>query len=541
MRSWIRFAAAAAVFAALASGCTREPIRATEGAGAADGAGFAAESAPRWHGGTMRIGIAAVASLDPALATGASQSQNLLADLLYDGLTAYDPAGGRVVGAVARSWSVSGDGLTWSFRIDPAARFSDGRPITAPDVKASIERVIALGVKSVSGVRLTTVQGAPEFVDKKTTGGVRGIVAVDPAVLEIHLSSPMSTLAELLADPAFGIVPDGTSTDPAAFAGRPRGSGPFSVDQRTDSALSLARSVGSDAQLDRVELRTYADAAAAYAGFVAGEVDATIVPPNDAAAAKQHGAQVLAASEQVSVFYGMNLASSALSSLPLRQAILKSVDREAIRAKYFDGLATVMTGVIGPGAVGRRDNGCGTACTYDPAAATALVQAAFPGAAVPTVHLDYFDEPTGREAGVAGDIAGYLRAVGIPAEVRGHTFDEFQTVPTSGTAELFRFGWIGSYPSGDAYLASLFESKGTDNVFSVADATLDTEIVKARAELDESARVTHELAAEDRVFALAVLLPIAQYTTRLVASQKVQDLVLGPNGSFDAAKVWLAL
>jgi ABC-type transport system substrate-binding protein len=505
---------------------------------APDDAGFAALAVPQPVGGTLRLGVTAVTSLDPALVTGASPSQNLVADLLFDGLTAYDPVAKQVTGALARSWAVSGDGLVWTFRLDPGATFSDGRPVTAADVKASLERVMALGVKSVSGLRLAGVQGYADVVNGTATT-VGGLVVREPTVLEIHLTAPFSTLPELLADPAFGIVPMNEPTDAGAFAAQPIGSGPFALDHRGDASLSLVRAPGKRTELDRVELHLYADTAAAYAAFVAGEVDQSLLPPDSVAAAQQAGAQVAVSPQQVSMFYGMNVASPALSSVPLRQAILKAVDRDTIRATFFGAGATTMTGVVGPTAAGRRDNGCGTACAYDPAAATALVQAAFPAGGVPTVHVDHYTDPAGREAGVAAAIVGYLQAVGIPAEARAHTFDEYQTVPTGGSAELFRFGWIGSYPSADAYLGSLFASTGADNVFSVADATLDTEITDARASLDAATRITHESAAEDRVFALAVVLPIAQYTVAMVASPKVQDLVLAPSGSFDATKVWL--
>jgi hypothetical protein len=48
------------------------------------------------------------------------------------------------------------------------------------------------------------------------------------------------------------------------------------------------------------------------------------------------------------------------------------------------------------------------------------------------------------------------------------------------------------------------------------------------------------MSAEDRVLALDVLLPLVRYRTHLVATANVHDVVLGPNGSFDAERISLS-
>src|SRR5690606_28137472 len=137
---------------------------------------------------------------------------------------------------------------------DPAARFSDGRPVTAADVKASLERVVSLGVKSVTGVRLSVIDGYGEFVASPSVG-LRGVEAVDESTLVVRLAAPLGALDLLLSDPSFGIVPAETSSDSAAFSGTPVGSGPFVVTERTDDTITTRRRDGSDAVLAGVTLR----------------------------------------------------------------------------------------------------------------------------------------------------------------------------------------------------------------------------------------------------------------------------------------------
>src|SRR5690606_35514516 len=53
---------------------------------------------------------------------------------VYDKLTGYDPETGDVIGALAESWDVSQDGLTWTFNLRQDSVWSDGVPVTAHDV-----------------------------------------------------------------------------------------------------------------------------------------------------------------------------------------------------------------------------------------------------------------------------------------------------------------------------------------------------------------------------------------------------------------------
>jgi ABC-type oligopeptide transport system substrate-binding subunit len=490
-------------------------------------------------GGVLRIAVAGVTSLDPALANPASPSQAIVADLLYDGLTAFDASTNRVVGAVARAWSISADGLTWTFELDPDARFSDGRPVAAVDVKSTLERVAALGVKSVAGVRLAAVDGYDEFV-ANPAAGLRGIATTDVGTVSVHLRTPMPSLDELLTDPSFGIVPQGTMSDPSSFGVNAATSGPFRIESRDGDTITARRRDGARTALSGVTLRLVADAAAAHALFRAGEVDLAVLGADEVADANARGELVLSAPQQVSLFYGMNVKSPALSSPAMRRAIVKAVDRESLRRELFGDTADVMNGLFGPGIAAARSNACSSACTYDADGARAIVAQAYPSSGEPTVHVDYYDEPSGREAKIAQRIVDDLRTAGIPAEVRSNTFEAYGKRLTDGSAELFRFGWVGAYPAAEEYVEPLFSSTGSDNVFSVADTDLDGVLAKARTERDDKTRTSILMSAEDRVLALDVLLPLVRYRTHLVATANVHDVVLGPNGSFDAERISLS-
>jgi hypothetical protein len=93
--------------------------------------------------------------------------------------------------AVARGFKVSADNLTFTFEIDPEAKFSNGRQITANDVKTAFERIIT---REENG-----------HINAKSV--IRKITAESSGVLKIGLSAPTPSFLFLLTTPEFGIVP----------------------------------------------------------------------------------------------------------------------------------------------------------------------------------------------------------------------------------------------------------------------------------------------------------------------------------------------
>jgi ABC-type transport system substrate-binding protein len=512
------------------------------GAAACGGGGAGAPSAPEGaarrtaavaSGGIVRLGVTGPLVTDPLAANEASAAQMAQADLLFDGLTAYDSNSGQIVGALADGWDVLDGGARWRFHLRSDATFATGEAVTPADVIHTFERVANRGVQSVVGVRLDVIDGWSEYA-AKSTRTIRGLVAVDAHTVDIQLRTPFSPLAELLASPALGIVR--SDAPPAPAPTTLSASGPFTVSAHNDDEVTLARRTGASAQTsaDGFVVHRYADAAALSAATASGTVD---IAYGVTASGTLVDASVAG---PTSVFYAMNLASGPLSSLEVRQAILKTVDRDALRQSVYGASAVTLNGLIGVGINGHRDSACGSACAVDPAIAKALVAKVAAVAPLTTVHVDYFDEVTGNERKLADGVVAALVAVGIPAEVRAHGFAEFGAFVASGKAELFRYGWTGTYPSPAAFLSTLFEAKGADNVFSLADDQTTALLMSARTKLTESDRRLDYLAVEDRIFAQAVVLPIAEYRVIVATSPAVRDLTIGPLGAFDVTRVWTA-
>ena len=88
------------------------------------------------------MGIEKPSSLDPAAISPGSQSELMVADLLFDGLTHLDDKAVTASPAISSSWNATPDQKQWNFVLRPNAHFSNGRAITAADVNISCGAIV---------------------------------------------------------------------------------------------------------------------------------------------------------------------------------------------------------------------------------------------------------------------------------------------------------------------------------------------------------------------------------------------------------------
>ena len=144
-------------------------------------------------------------NLDPRVGIDAYSER--IDELLFDALVHRDDHF-NLQPWLATSWDVP-DPLTYVFHLRRDARFHDGRPLTARDVKWTFDSIMNRSVRTVK-------TGTYRFVDR--------IDAPDDATVIFHLKEPWASLLWNVANGAIGIVPYGSGPD---FYRNPIGSGPF--------------------------------------------------------------------------------------------------------------------------------------------------------------------------------------------------------------------------------------------------------------------------------------------------------------------------
>lgn len=183
------------------------------------------------QGGVLRVGLPSVsASLDPATALAGPAS--VIARQVFDTLVQYRDVSSDLEPGLATQWSVSRDGLVWTFRLRDGVRFHDGTALTAQHVVDSLERVIQPNAPHapVPNAASRLVRGVP--------GVVKEIRAVDARTVQIALLLPYAPLPAVLAHPAFSIVLA------SALDQRWIGTGPFALTEASLGRVVLDANPG---------------------------------------------------------------------------------------------------------------------------------------------------------------------------------------------------------------------------------------------------------------------------------------------------------
>lgn len=471
------------------------------------------------RGGVLRIGLLRPASIDPAQAT--TVDEQILAEQLFDGLTAWDPRSGAPVAALAESWTVTDDGLSWTFTLRPTARFADGTPVRAADVELSLERVVAAGSTS-------SVQDLLE--------PLRDVTAEGDGVVRVDLKAPFAELASVLANPALGIVPSALARS-GNFDGDVIGSGPFRFVSRHGDTLVLDAVPGGAAKVARLDVLLFDDVGASYDAFVHGHVDWSRVPSGKAAEAAARFGRRYFRPYVAELFYAFNLRNPKWADRRLREAVVRAVDRDRIVEDVYDGTVGPMNGFVGAGVPGAVPDACG-ACAHDVERARALVaDVVSGGTALPEVAIDFDGDST--QTAVAESIERDLEAVGFTVTLRPRPLEDYETFAVSGGQDLFRLGWIPAYPAADAYLHPLFSSGSANNLAGFALTSVDEQLALARRTTDATARAALYQRAEQAILNELPVVPLAQFRMHAVASKRVRGLELGVMGTFDASTVTL--
>jgi ABC-type oligopeptide transport system substrate-binding subunit len=177
-------------------------------------------------GPTLRLALPSMPqTVDPALAADLPSVN--VAHELYAGLTRFSGTG--VVPDLAESWYPSQNGLVWTFRLRKGLHWSDGRPITASDFRDSWTRALSPAMHSAyARAEMQNIKGARRYL--AGGGGNIGVEALDDRTLRVTLEHPVPWFDEQVAYPVFF---------PAARRGA--FSGPFRLDSRSPSRLTLAR------------------------------------------------------------------------------------------------------------------------------------------------------------------------------------------------------------------------------------------------------------------------------------------------------------
>lgn len=297
-----------------------------------------------------------VQSLDPQQATDGT-SFEVIADYT-DGLMQMDKDG-KAVNALAESYEVSDDGLTWTFKIRKDANWSNGTPVTAKDFVFGWQRAVDPNVASEYSYMLSDIgqiKNAAEIIAGEKDKSELGVTAVDDKTLKVELNSPVSYFTSLMYFPTFYPVNEEFFNSCAdTFGTSPEttlSNGAFILDSYEPAATEFHLSKNenyydaSKIQLAGLDYQVIQDSQTALMSYQNGELDMTLVNGDqvdqvkDDPAFKAIGAGYL-------WYVSPNIKEvPELANDNIRKALTFAIDREAITSNILkDGSKPTYTAV----------------------------------------------------------------------------------------------------------------------------------------------------------------------------------------------------
>ncbi len=338
--------------------------------------------------------------LDPT-AGAAGAIDNVVYINIYEGLTEF-ASDGSVIPALAESWDISEDGLTYTFHLQSGVKFHDGSDMTASDVVWSLNR--ARAEDSVNA-------------QKGLFANIADVSAPDDTTVVVTLSTPTGNFLFNMAWGDAVVLNEGDDIESLKTA--PNGTGAFTFTNWVQGdSITMTRNEaywGDPAKLESVTIKYISDPTAAFNAVMAGDVDAFPTfpaPENLPQFEADPRFTVIVGSTEGETILSTNNKMPPFDNPKVREALAHAIDRNAIIDGAMFGYGTPIGTHFAPHNPAYLD--LTAQSNYDPELAKSLLaEAGFADGFTTTLKL-----PPPSYARRGGEIiAAQLREVGIETEV----------------------------------------------------------------------------------------------------------------------------
>ncbi|SUZ48588.1 uncharacterized protein METZ01_LOCUS1442 [marine metagenome] len=475
-------------------------------------------------------------TLDPHLTTDATSAQVIVE--VFGGLVTIDK-NLDVVPDLAESWDISDDGRVYTFRIRPDAVFHDGKPVTAEDVRWSLERVTD---PLTEAPNVDQYLGDIVGVDAKLAGDVleiSGVRVINERTIEITIDAPKSFfLAKMTYPTAFVLDRENIEANPKNWFRKPNGTGPFNITEyKVGETLILGRHDAyhlGPAKVAEVEMilsggtsmLMYENDEIDISGVGLADLDRLLEPSHSL------NAELTRAAPSFSVQYiGLNVNEPPLDDVKVRQALNLAIDKREIATIVLGDQVVPAKGIIPPGFPGFSELVSGY--EFDPIKAKQLLLESKYGNDLDNLPPITITTPGSFGANVSLDmevvLAMWEKNLGITTEFQQTEFATFLKDLNKRRFQMFDIGWIADYPDPENFLDILFYSDSSNNHTNYNNPEVDALLEKARVETDETLRFSIYNEVEQTILDDAPWIPLWYSGERyLLVKPNVHDYLLTP-------------
>jgi oligopeptide transport system substrate-binding protein len=483
-------------------------------------------------------------TLDPHLSGDAASNEYVVE--IFSGLMAFDPDL-NLIPDTAESYEISKDGLVYTFKIRPEARFQDGKPVRAEDFKWSFERACDPATGShTADTYLGDIVGCRDKLRGKA-GEVEGVVVVDDLTLQLTIDEPKGFfLAKMAYSTAYVLDRENVRSGGPVWFRWPNGSGPFRLEEyvpgqmvivlkRNDNYYREPKPVLEQVRylIDApIDLMTgyEEDLSTLSRDGVGVSYGAIQVPPSSLSRVTDPNnplRQELVSVNVLSVDYiGFNVNKPPFDDVNIRRAFNLALDKRSI-VKSIQGDVYVANGIV-PVSMPGYQNPDLSDYEFDLEHALDLIAQSSYGdvSQLPAITLN-----TSETGNVGIAIAkSYEMNLGLKIAVEKVPWSELinNLNRPDMPYQMYWIGWVADYPDPQNFLEILFHSESSQNYGGYSNPTVDDLLNEARGTQNVRERLALYRQVEQFILDDAAWIPLYFKIENWLVKPYVQNFRIPP-------------
>lgn len=488
-------------------------------------------------------------SLDPHKVSG--DWENRIVGDIFEGLTTED-RGAQPIPGQAESWTISDDGLTYTFNLRDGVAWTDGTPVTAGDFAFAFKRLMDPATAASYAYLQYPIKNAEAINGGKITDlGELGVKAIDDKTLEITLEQAtpyfLSALTHYTAYPIPQHVVEAKGSEWVKLENLVTNGAYKPTEWIPGSHVTTVKNEAyydaANLKIDSVKFFVLEDESAALKRYRAGEFDILTEFPTDQYEWMKTN---LPGEPRVAPFAGLyyyviNHNKAPFDNVDVRMALSMSINREVIGPQIlgtgelpaYSWVPPGMANYGDPETVDWKDLPYGEKVAE---AKALLAKAGFNDGSPLSLQLRYNTNENHKRIAVA--IAAMWKPLGIKVElynteVKVH-YDELKR----NILDVGRAGWLADYNDADNFL-NLLKTDVPNNYGRYSNSDFDALINKANATTDMAARSDLLKQAEKIAMGDIAAIPIYYYLSRNVVKPHVKGF---EDNAFDIHRTrWLEI
>jgi len=490
--------------------------------------------------------------LDPHIVTGIPE--NHIVRAIFEGLAVKNPYTLEPEPGVAKSWTISEDGLTVTFFLNEQARWSNGDAMSAHDYVWSWQRALNPAMGNQYAYMLYPVKNAEAYATGKLSDfGEVGVTAVDDLTLQVTLEAPTPYFIQLMdhystfAVHRPTIEKYGEATDrftPWTRVENIVSNGAFKLAEwKLNRRIRVEK---SETYWDRGTVRLNAivfypteNISTEERMFRAGQLHYTQTIPLDKIPVYRamENSPYQNAPYLGTYYYLLNTDVAPVDDLRVRKALSLAVDRDTLVSSVLHNAYVPAYSITPPDTLGYFPP---KLFSYDPDKARKLLaDAGYPnGEGWPGLELIYNTSESHRKIAVALQQM-WKDTLNISVTLRNQEWKVYLDLVDQMEFQMARRGWIGDYVDANNFL-DLFLCGGGNNSTGFCDPQFDDMILRQAPKApDREARYGIFFAAETRLMEAMPFIPIYTYTSSHLIHPSVKALPPNLMDSMNFKYVWL--